>query len=275
MDRSGPDLHRIGPRTAEPSNEGCPLVSAARSRTQASAERRPVDVLAAITGSRVRADVLAALFGSPARPWNPSEMGRAVRRPPQVVGRELRRLASAGFVRVKVMDRHRRYDADLDGPAARELAKLVRQTRGRVPRIRHALVALRSRTLAWVVAGRVMDPLGARHSRHKAALIVLTAAPKALVRVQLANVSGDGVDVHCMSAREWITRLEKGDVALRAARGARKIWVLGSAEELLRRERAELDARRTLTAALANWREELSDEWDEDWDPFTASEGSL
>ncbi|HEX9436073.1 MAG TPA: hypothetical protein VGA16_02795 [Candidatus Limnocylindria bacterium] len=118
-----------------------------------------------------------------------------------------------------------------------------------------------------------MDPLGTRRPRYNSALIVLTSAPKALVRVQLAGLAGDGVEIHCLSVREWITRLEKGDVSLRRARRARKLWVLGSWEELVRREGVELDARRTLTAALANWREELSDEWDEDWDPFASPAG--
>jgi hypothetical protein len=44
--------------------------------------------------------------------------------------------------------------------------------------------------------------------------------------------------------------------------------VLGSHQELLARERAELESSKLLKAVRSNWREELSDEWDDDWDPF-------
>ena len=70
-----------------------------------------------------------------------------------------------------------------------------------------------------------------------------------------------------MSAREWVARLDKGDVLLRHARRARKIWVLGSWSELVAKERAVIESRRTLEHAIANWREELSDDWDDEWDP--------
>lgn len=76
-----------------------------------------------------------------------------------------------------------------------------------------------------------------------------------------------------MSLREWIARLEKGDVDLRRARRARKLWILGSWDELVERERAQLESTRTLKRVLANWREELSDEWDEEWDPTSAPIG--
>lgn len=76
-----------------------------------------------------------------------------------------------------------------------------------------------------------------------------------------------------MSIREWVARLEKGDVYLRRARRARKLWVLGSWEELVAGERAELESKRLVSSARRNWREELSDEWDEDWDPFAPIPG--
>jgi hypothetical protein len=92
-----------------------------------------------------------------------------------------------------------------------------------------------------------------------------------MVRVQLADLLDGSTDIHCMSAREWVTRLDKGDVFLLRARRARKIWVLGRTEELLARERAELESSRLLRSVRSNWREELSDEWDDEWDPFAAA----
>ncbi len=230
-----------------------------------------MDLLTSITGSRVRADVLAALFCGLARSWMPNELGRVARHPRQVVNRELKRLAAAGLIRAKVSGGKRHYEADRDGPVSRELFRLVRQTRGRIPRIRHALVALRSPTVAWVAAAAPSHRAGPW--RRKLELIVLTGAPRSLVRVQLADLVDHATEVTCMSVREWVARLEKRDVLLRRARREHKLWVLGDWEVLVSRERAVLESDRLLRHALANWRDELSDEWDEDWDPSTPIPG--
>lgn len=229
-----------------------------------------MDVLTSLTGSRVRADVLSALFGTKPRTWLPSELGRAVRRSRQTVTYELKRLARAGLILSRVTDGRRSYELDPHEPVVSELTRLIRQTRGRVPRLRHALVALRAPTLAWIVSANADGHARAR--RH--ALIVLTGAPRSLVRVQLVNVIDDTTDVQTMSFSEWVTRLEKGDVFLRRARRTRKLWIVGSWEELIRREQITLDARKDLRHAVTNWREELSDEWDEDWDPFAPLPGA-
>lgn len=233
-----------------------------------------MDLLAAVTGSRVRADVLAALFAAQPRSWDLSSLGRAARRPHQLVDRELERLIDAGLVRVRKSDRKRRFEPDLEAPASRELARFVRQARGRIPRTRHALVTLRSRALAWAAPGSLLDPRKDGPAARRMGLIVLTSAPKSLVRVQLADIVGSDTELHCMSVSEWVARLDKGDVLLRRLRRSRKLWVLGSWDELLGRERAEIDAKRLLRSAVANWREELSDEWDEDWDPFAPVPGA-
>jgi hypothetical protein len=232
-----------------------------------------VDLLAAVTGSGVRADVLAILHADPTKVWTSSEVGRAARRRSHVVERELRRLAERGLVRVTAADNKRLYSADLRDPVARGLARFVRQTRGSIPRIRGALEKLRSPVLAWTISSQTQ---GARNPARGIRsdvfdLIVLTAVPRSLVRIQLTGLVGREVTVHCMSLREWLARLEKGDVFIRRARRARKQWVVGSWEELAQRERAQLDSARALKAAVANWREELSDEWDEDWDPMPGS----
>jgi hypothetical protein len=230
-----------------------------------------MDLLTSITGSRVRADVLAALFGGVARVWMPNELGRVARHPRQVVNRELKRLAATGLIRARLADGRRHYEADREGPISRELFRLVRQTRGRIPRIRHALVALRSPTLAWVVGPSQDRRIGPW--RRKLELIVVTGAPRSLVRVQLADLIDKTTELSCMSIREWVTRLEKGDVLLRRARRGHKLWVLGDWETLTSRERAVIESDRLLRDTVANWREELSDEWDEDWDPFAPVPG--
>jgi hypothetical protein len=75
-----------------------------------------------------------------------------------------------------------------------------------------------------------------------------------------------------MSPAEWMARLQKSEIFARRARRSRKVWVVGSWRELVGCERRYLETKRTLAAAMANWREELSDEWDEDFDPFDAKD---
>lgn len=233
-----------------------------------------MDLLSSITGSRVRADVLAALFASERRSHGASELGRWMRLPRQLVHRELKRLAAAGVVRVSKAAGRRQYERDVDTPVARELVRLIRQTRGRIPRIRHALVSLRSPSLAWLVAAPAGAAIGSgRRGERTAHLFVLTGAPRSLVRVQLANIVDRTTEVHSMSVREWVARLEKGDVLLRDVRRGQKLWVLGSWETLLAREHVELGAKHRSRSAVANWRGEPSDEWDEDWDPFAPVPG--
>lgn len=227
-----------------------------------------MDLLSGVVGSAVRADVLAALFGSPARRYGLVDLSRALRHPHQPVLRELKRLASFGLVRSAVANGKRTYTADVAQPQGRELAAFVRQARGRIPSIRRTLVALRSPTLAWLMSPSLLRDAGARDRSGMAfVLVVLTGAPRSLVRVQLLDVLGADARLLCMTAREWVARLDKGDVDLRRARRARKVWVLGSWAELVSRERGVIEARRTLEHATSNWQEELSDDWDDEWDP--------
>lgn len=231
-----------------------------------------MDILSALTGSRVRADVVAALFGVDRRAWKVMELERATRRSHSPLHRELARLVKAGLLRTSVHDGRRHFEPDPDGPVARELTRIVRQTRGRIPRIRHALIALRSPTVAWVVAPRA-DPVPAGRGR-RIDLLVVTGAPRSLVRVQLAHLLTPEIELHCMSIHEWVARLDKNDLFLRRARRTAKLWVLGSWETLLARERAQIESKRLLRAVTAKWHEELSDEWDEDWDPFAPLPGT-
>jgi hypothetical protein len=70
-----------------------------------------------------------------------------------------------------------------------------------------------------------------------------------------------------MRSLQWIT----GSVAralIIALRRTQRMWLLGSDEELRRAEAGEIRAKETLKKLMANWREELSDDWDDSWDPF-------
>ena len=225
-----------------------------------------MDLLSAISGSRVRADILAALFGGARRSFGVRDLGRELRRPHQSVSPELRRLVATGVVRQVVSRGRHLFEADLERPPARELAALVRQSRGRIPSIRSRLLKLRTPTLCWF-GPRLGAGLDGGPARPDLDLMILTSAPRTLVRVQLADLVDGRHAVQCMSIREWVTRLDKGDVGLRHVRRARKVWVVGGWSELISRERAVIESRRTLEQVVANWRDELSDDWDDDWDP--------
>jgi hypothetical protein len=221
-----------------------------------------MDLLTALIGSGARADLLAALFGSPPRRLGLRDLGRAAKRSHQALEPHIRRFVEAGLIRASAFNGRTTYEPDLAAPAAREIAALVRQTRGRIPLIRRALIALRTPTLAWALPSS--RPEGTRHLD----IVVLTGAPRSLVRVQLAHLVARDCQIHCMSIREWVARLDKGDVDLRRLRRARKLWIRGSWEELLAAERAVIESKRLLQRVTANWHEELSDDWDDQWDPF-------
>jgi hypothetical protein len=217
--------------------------------------------------------MLAALFGSTPRKFGLRDLGRAARRPHQVVEPHLRRLVEIGLVRASVADGRRKYEPDVSAPAAREIAGLVRQTRGRVPLIRKALLALRTPTLAWVLPLGSGSPGPVREPRFE--LVVLTSAPRSLVRVQLADLVGRECQLHCVSIREWVARLEKGDVDMRRVRRSRKLWIRGSWDELIASERTVIESRRNLQRARSNWQDELSDDWDDAWEPFGNASTSM
>lgn len=232
---------------------------------QSAADLAAIDTLASVIGSRVRADVLAVLNADPTKVWTALQVGLATRRHKKVVEKELRHLATIGVIRAIPADNKFLYSADRLDPVGRDLARFVRQTRGPVPTIRKALAGIRSPVLAWLTgAGVTLAPAS---QTPDAILVVLTSAPRSLVRIQLARAAAPHTKIECMAVREWVTRLDKNDVLVRRLRRGRKQWIIGGWDELVRRERGYLDSVRSLTAAISNWRDELSDEWDEDWDP--------
>lgn len=92
--------------------------------------------------SAVRREVLAAFFARPGVVAHPRELARQLRRPPQVVGRELRRLEAAGILVSETIGRARRYQVDDASPIAAEVRSLVAKTIGIEARLRAALATV-------------------------------------------------------------------------------------------------------------------------------------
>ncbi len=92
--------------------------------------------------SAVRREILAAFFARPGVVAHPRELARQLRRPPQVVGRELRRLEAAGILASETIGRSRRYRVDEASPIAAEVRSLVAKTIGIEARLRAALATV-------------------------------------------------------------------------------------------------------------------------------------
>jgi len=92
--------------------------------------------------SAVRREILAAFFARPGVVAHPRELARQIRRPPQVVGRELRRLEAAGILTSETIGRARRYRVDGASPVAAEVRSLVAKTIGIEARLRVALATV-------------------------------------------------------------------------------------------------------------------------------------
>lgn len=191
------------------------------------------------------------------------ELARATGHPHQDVRVELERLVAAGLVRVALIQGRRQYEPETDDPIARALASFVHQTRGRVPALRRLLEQMRPRSLAWLTCAPGVSSNGS--SPH--ALVVLTGAPRRVVHARLGPMAGPDLAIRSMTIAEWVTCLQKGELFARRTRRGPKLWVLGSPEELVRWEQQHHTSRATLEAALRDWREQLSDDWDDGWDP--------
>ena len=96
-------------------------------------------ILPLFGSSVVRREILTAFFVRPGVVAHPRELARQLRRPPQVVGRELRRLETAGILTAETIGRSRRYRVDDASPIAAEVRSLVAKTIGIEARLRAAL----------------------------------------------------------------------------------------------------------------------------------------
>jgi predicted nucleotidyltransferase len=92
--------------------------------------------------SAVRREILGAFFGRSGVVAHPRELARQLHRPPQVVGRELRRLEAAGILTAETIGRARRYRVDEASPIAAEVRSLVAKTIGIEARLRAALATV-------------------------------------------------------------------------------------------------------------------------------------
>lgn len=224
-------------------------------------------MLPSITGSRARAAILIELFGDDPRHRSISDLARAAGIRPSAAAREVRRLVASGLAMNADPARRQgaRYRAG-EFPGHLELRRFVLATHGHAARIRAALAPLDPRQLAWV-HGRYAQ--GQPIPRQIRVAVICREPRDARARLgPLADGLGYQILVDAMRISESVVRLQKREMRVIAIRRAPRLWLIGDDEQLRRREHSEAQDRAALKAAIANWREELSDEWDEDYDPF-------
>lgn len=220
-----------------------------------------------ITGSRVRAAVLGELLGDEPHPRSIAELAKVAGVQRSAVFREVRRLVAAGLIEAAVPHRKQGplYQAAAF-PGHLDLRRFVVLSHGHAARVRAALVPLDAQQLAWIHGTYARS----RPTARQIGVVSICGDPRA-ARDRLAALSdeiGFRIVVDAMRIAEWVTRLQKREMRVLALRRAQRLWVIGDDDLLRRRERDESDARAALKHAIANWREELSDEWDEDYDPL-------
>lgn len=199
-----------------------------------------MDALRVLVTSEARARVLTSLFSERGRSFYQSELRRATELPLIAVQRELKRLVKAGLVRQEVLAGRRVYSADGSSAVYDELSSIVRKLRGPATAVREALAARKGIDVAFVFGSFASGSSGATSDVD---LMILGDAPSRGIRTALARAERDlsrTVNEHVMSAKEWSSRLSKGDPFLMNVRSGQKVWVVGSEEGLV-----QLDPRST------------------------------
>lgn len=228
--------------------------------------------LEAITGSLARAAVLEELIVAE-RPRSATDVTRGRRVQLTGVRREIERLVAAGLVRRSTWnmpDHSHMFEIDPAHPGYPDLRRAVLVMAGPASLIRGALLPIDPTELAWIHGPYAEGPVVLPRMR----VAVITARGRE-IRQALARVmpqTGHRLVTDVMSISEWITRLQRREMRIRAIRRATRMWLIGSDTLLRRAERHETEDRATWKAAIENWRDEY--DWDEDYDPFTADGGT-
>lgn len=220
--------------------------------------------LLTITGSRARAGIVAELLRESGGARTAAELTRAAGVKGFGVRRELKRLMDAGLIRKLDRDSGRtHYQVDPSFAGLPELRRFVRITAGVAGGIRLALLDIDDDQLAWAFGRYAISS----YNTFEIDLVVLTRQKRKVVKSLSSLRTGHRIRPLVMSVAEWVNRLEKKELRARAIRRSYRLWILGDDERLTQEEQRYISSRATLQHALANWREELSDEWDDDWDP--------
>jgi DNA-binding Lrp family transcriptional regulator len=225
-----------------------------------------------ITESVARARIVAYVISGPRGAHTVASLAKALGLSRSPTRREVRRLVQAGFMRASRIQERRSevvFEVDPDQAGTAELRRFVQLSVGEAGLLRETILACDPRSLAWIYGPYAEGRAYPRDIR----LVILTSDRQAVANA-LTGVAGRlsrfRIASDVMSPKEWTYRLQRREFRALRLRRTQRMWLVGSDEDLRREGSAVVTAKRTLNAAIANWREELSDDWDDSWDPFNA-----
>ena len=170
------------------------------------------DAISPLFGSSaVRREILEAFFARPGVVAHPRELARQLHRPPQVVGRELRRLQAAGILASEMIGRARRYRVDSTSPIAAEIRSLVAKTIGIEARLRAALAAVPGVEEAQVYGSYAR---GTERPMSDVDVLVIGSVDRAYLSERLVEIEQDlgrEVNVTAYERAEFDALLRAGD----------------------------------------------------------------
>lgn len=190
--------------------------------------------LADVLFSPVQQSVLGLLFGQPERRFQSAELIRLAASGTGAVHRMLKRLASAGLVRVEAVGNQKFYQADPDSPIFAELCALVRKTVGLAQPLQIALAPLSRQIVAAFVYGSIAK--GSDRSGSDIDLMVVSDdlgyaelySALAPIESRLARTINPSV----MSLQEWKRKREAQDGFVARIAKQPRLFVIGSDDGL-------------------------------------------
>jgi predicted nucleotidyltransferase len=192
--------------------------------------------LAGALFSRVQLRVLSVLIGQPSQSYQLTEVIRLVGSGRGAVQRELRKLSSAGIVKISMLAGRKVYQANAASPIFKELYGLIVKTTGLVEPIRIALKAVSKKIDVAFVYGSVAKGSDTAKSDVDLMIIgrnvvygdVYNATLTAEKRLQRE------INPTLMSATEWKKKLADGNPFISKIAKQQKLFVIGTEDELKR-----------------------------------------
>ncbi len=203
--------------------------------TEAVAETSTIrTTLADALFTSVQQRVLGLLFGQPGRRFQSAELIRLAGSGTGATHRVLQRLAASGLVRTSSEGRQRYYQANAESPIYEELSGLIRKTVGLLEPLQQALAPLTERIEAAFVYGSVAS--GTDHADSDVDLMVIAEEldyPTLFESTQTAEQQlGRAVNPNLMTPAEWRRKREQPDSFAARLHAGRRLFVLGSEDDL-------------------------------------------
>jgi predicted nucleotidyltransferase len=188
---------------------------------------------AALLFGAYRRDVLARLLLRPEESLHVRELARALGKPPGTLLRELNALAAGGVLTRRRVGNQVHFQANPASPIYEELRGILKKTVGVADVLREALAPLGGKVRAAFVYGSVAR--GDERARSDLDVMVVGEASFGDVVAALAPAQESlrrEVNPNVYPALEFRKKLAAGDAFLKRVLAERKIFIVGSADDL-------------------------------------------